>query len=144
MESLARVVAVGDGRTRLACQVHSSCKSCAACRGCGLRLLARDRDAVPDLPDGPFTRARLVPGEYVTISIPDSDVLRAAALAYLPVLVGLLAGPLLGSWIGGHGDGPVALGGVLGAACGWTMAWGTVRRSQPRVSIQRHPGNAGA
>ncbi len=135
MEAVARVVAVGDGRAHLACQVQSSCKSCGAGRGCGLRLLARDRDIVLDLLDPSDGEAQLVPGQTVTIAIPDGDLLRAAALAYLPVLGGLLAGALLGSWLGG-GDGPVALGGLLGAACGWWPVRGRARRRLSGVSVR--------
>ncbi len=139
MEAIARVVAVGDGRAQLACQVQSSCKTCGAGRGCGLRLLARDRDTVLDLPDPSDGPAKLVPGQYVTITIPDTDVLRFAALAYLPVLAGLLAGALLGSWLGGSGDGPVALGSGLGAACGWLAARGRARHRRPRVGVRPIP-----
>ena len=143
MEAIARVVAVGDGRAQLACRVESSCKSCSAGRGCGLRLLARDRDIVLDLPDSSDGNARLVPGQAVTIAIPDGDVVRAAALAYLPVLAGLLAGALLGSWLVG-GDGPVALGGLLGAACGWWPARGRAHGRLSRVSVRPLAGDGGA
>jgi positive regulator of sigma E activity len=135
MEAVARVVAVGDGRAQLACQVASSCKSCGAGRGCGLRLLARDRDIVLDLPDPSDGELRLVAGQAVTIAIPDADVLRAAALAYLPVLLGLLAGAILGSWLG-SGDGPVALGSIVGAASGWWLARGRARSRLSRVSVR--------
>jgi sigma-E factor negative regulatory protein RseC len=136
MEAVARVVAVSDGRARLACQVQSSCESCGAGRGCGLRLLARGRDSMLELQDpsgdGPD---RLVPGQYVTIAIPDADLLGVAALAYLPVLAGLLAGALLGNWLGGA-DGPVAAGSLLGAALGWWLGRNRARSREPRVSIR--------
>ncbi len=135
MEAVARVLAVGDGRAQLACQVQSSCKSCGAGRGCGLRLLARDRDIVLDLSDPPDGQAQLVPGQNVTIAIPDGDIVRAAALAYLPVLAGLLAGALVGNWLG-NGDGPVASGGLLGAACGWWPARDWARRRLSRVTVR--------
>jgi positive regulator of sigma E activity len=136
MEAVARVVAVGDGRAQLSCQVAPSCRSCGEGRGCGLRLLARDRNIVLDLPDPPEGGVRLVAGQAVTVAIPDDDVLRAAALAYLPALLGLLAGAFLGSWLGGGADGPVALGSMLGAACGWWPARGWARRRLSRVSVQ--------
>jgi sigma-E factor negative regulatory protein RseC len=142
MEAVARVVAVGDGRAQLTCHVESSCKSCGAGRGCGLRLLARDRNIVLDLPRPVDGRPGLVPGQTVTISIPDDDVLRAAALAYLPALLGLLAGALIGHWLG-EGDGAVALAGLLGAAGGWRLARGRARRQLSRVSI-RPPGDTRA
>ncbi len=136
MEATARVLAVGDGRARLACEVQSSCRSCGAGRGCGLRLLARARDTVLDLPELADGAAKLLPGQQVTIAIPDTELLRVAALAYLPVLAGLLAGALVGNWLGSGGDGPVAFGGLLGATGGWLLARGSVRRRRPRVSVR--------
>jgi len=135
MEALARVLAVDTGRARLACQVQSSCRSCSSGRGCGLRLLARGGEPEIEVPDRCSLDVLLVPGQVVTIAVPDSDVLRAAALAYLPVLGGLLSGAVLGHRLGGQGDGPVALGAALGAACAWAMAraWAVHRR--PRVSV---------
>lgn len=144
MEALARVLEVGGGRARLACQVHSSCKSCSAGRGCGLRLLAGGRDAVLEVPDRSDAQVRLVPGEYVTVAVRDGDVLRAAALAYLPVLGGLLAGALLGGWLGGQADGPVALGSALGTVSGWAIARDWTHRRSPRVSVRPRAGDAQA
>jgi positive regulator of sigma E activity len=143
MEAVARVLAVSDGRARLACQAQSSCKSCASGRGCGLRLLAGGRDAFLEVPDRADSNAMLVPGQVVTVAIRDADILRAAALVYLPALGGLLAGAFVGSGLGGYGDGAVALGGVLGAVSGWALARGTAQRCLPRVTIRLQPGDAG-
>lgn len=51
--------------------------------------------------------------------------------------VGVRDGAVLGRWYGGHGDGAVAIGSALGAACGWALARVTARRGQPCVSVQR-------
>jgi len=144
MEAIARVLAVGNGRARLACQVQASCKSCSSGRGCGLRLLAQGREPEIEVADRSSVDVLLVPGQVVTITVRDSDVLRAAALAYLPVLVGLLGGAVLGHWLGGQGDGPVALGAVLGAACAWGMARGRAVRRRPRLSIMPVAGDSAA
>jgi len=108
-----------------------------------LRLLARGREPVLEVPDRSDSDALLVPGQVVTVAIRDADVLRSASLVYLPVLCGLLGGALLGGWLGVRSDGVVALGGALGATAGWALARGRARRSQPRVSIQARAGDAG-
>jgi sigma-E factor negative regulatory protein RseC len=135
MEAIARVLAVGNGRARLACQVQSPCSSCGSGRGCGLRLLAQGREPEIEVPDRSSVDVLLVPGQIVTIAVRDSDVLRAAALAYVPVLGGLLSGAVLGHLLGGQGDGPVALGAVLGAACAWAMARARAVHRRPHVSV---------
>lgn len=137
MEAIARVLTVGDGRARLACEVRSSCSACSAGHGCGLRRSAEGANVVLEVPVRFDTEGLLVPGRMVTVGVRDGDVLRAAALVYLPVLGGLLAGAVLGGWHGGHGDGAVAIGSVLGAACGWALARVTAQRGQPCVSVQR-------
>jgi len=100
--------------------------------------LSIGRDPVLVVPDRPDASTALLPGEYVTITVPDGDVLQAAALAYLPLLVGLLAGALAGNGLAGHGDGPVALGSMVGLACGWAVARGAARRAGPRVKVRPH------
>jgi len=91
---------------------------------------------VLEVPDRSDASSPLLPGEYVTITVQDGDVLRAAALAYLPLLIGLLAGALTGNGLAGRGDGAVALGSMLGVACGWLVARGTARRARPRVKVR--------
>lgn len=142
METIARVLAVHGGRARLACQVQSSCKSCESARGCGFRLLAGRRDALLEVRDRSDTDVVLAPGQVVTVAIRDADILRAAALAYLPALGGLLAGAFVGGGLGGHGDGAVAIGSALGAAAGWAVAWGTARGRLPRVTVRLPAGDA--
>jgi positive regulator of sigma E activity len=144
MEARARVLAVGNGRARLACQVQSSCGSCSSGRGCGLRLLAPGGEPEIEVPDRSSLDALLVPGQVVSIAVRDSDILRAASLAYLPVLGGMLGGAILGHRLGGQSDGPVALGAVLGAACAWAMARGWAVHRRPRVSVLPVAGDLAA
>lgn len=144
MEAIARVLAVANGRARLACQVQSTCKSCESGRGCGLRLMAQGREQEIEVPERSSLDVLLVPGQVVKIAVRDSDILRAAALAYLPVLGGLLGGGALGHWLGGQGDGPVALGAVLGAACAWVLARARAVRRRPHLSVLPLAGDPAA
>jgi positive regulator of sigma E activity len=140
MEAVARVLAVGGGRAQLACQAEAACGACGSGRGCGLRLLGRRRDTVLDVPDRSDIDEPLAAGQLVTITVSDADVLRVAALAYLPTLIGLLAGALLGGSLSGAGDGATGLGGLVGGVAGWSAARWMARGNQPGVGIRRLPG----
>jgi len=77
------------------------------------------------------------PGDHVIIEVDDGELLRAAALAYLPPLVGLLAGPVAAATLV-PGSEPTALAGaVLGLAVGWGVARLWLRRSPPRYRLSQ-------
>jgi positive regulator of sigma E activity len=68
-------------------------------------------------------------------------LLRAAALAYLPPLLGLLAGALAARGLAGAGEG-AALGAALaGATAGWWLSRGLARRNPPRFSVSLAAGD---
>lgn len=106
-----------------------------------MRLLAGNRDTVLEVPDRCDTGARLIAGQVVTLTVRDAEMLRAATLAYLPLLAGLLAGAVLGHGFGGPGDLAVALGGAMGAAAGWVIARSRARHRQPAVTVRPWVGD---
>lgn len=75
MEAIARVLTVGDGRARLACEVRSSCSACRSGRGCGLRRSVEGANVVLEVPVRFDTEGLLVPGRMVTVGIRDGAVL---------------------------------------------------------------------
>ena len=78
----------------------------------------------------------LRPGDGVIIDVDDGELLRAAALAYLPPLAGLLGGPVVAAllWPGSE---LLALAGALaGLAAGWGAARAWLRRSPPRYRLR--------
>lgn len=137
MRTFARVHDVRQGRARLTCDAATSgCEACGAGRGCALRVFPRMGSptlAVPEQwPDG----TRLVAGAGVEIEIDDGELLRAAALAYLPPLAGLLGGPVLARALGGA-DGAAVLAAAVGMALGWGVSRVWLRRAPPRYRL--HP-----
>ena len=143
MQATARVVAVGAGRARLACDDRGSCGACGAGPGCSLRWLAKSGAPTLEVPDLTDDLQPLQAGEAVTVGVGDGEVLRAAAIVYLPPLAGLLAGALLGQSLVAAGEGGTMATAVLGAAAGWWRARAWSRRNPPRVSVRKAPERAG-
>ncbi|NJD31861.1 MAG: hypothetical protein FIB04_08250 [Gammaproteobacteria bacterium] len=140
MEATARVIAVADGRARLACEDRAACASCGSGRGCALRWLSSPGRPTLDVPDQTEDRRHLRAGEAVIVETRDGEVLRAAALAYLPPLAGLLVGALLGRGLAaGPGEGAALAAAVAGLSAGiWTArAWS--RRYPPRIRVRLAP-----
>ena len=70
------------------------------------------------------------------IEIDDGELLRAATLAYLPPLVGLLAGPVAAVALSPGSDAAALTGAVLGLATGWGASRAWLRRSPPRYRLR--------
>lgn len=79
----------------------------------------------------------LRPGDHVIIEVDDGELLRAAAFAYLPPLVGLLAGPIAAATLAPGSELTALAGAVLGLATGWGAARLCLRRSPPRYRLTR-------
>lgn len=97
--------------------------SCGACggKGCGSSLFARFWHA--DAPEYQVDNAiGAGVGDTVVVGLPEGALLGAAATAYLMPLLFLLAGGLLGQWLGGE------LGAIAGGLCGLAMAVLNLRR----------------
>ena len=134
MRTAARVHDVRAGRAWLACEAAAGCPSCSGGRGCALRWLSRPGEPLLEVPERRPDGGRLSPGEAVTIEVPEGELLRAAARAYLPPLAGLLAGPAVAvAWTAD--ELPALLAAVAGLAAGWTVARSWLRRSPPRYRL---------
>jgi len=138
MRATARVLDVRDGRALLSCDVEAAaCDGCRSGRGCALRWLARSAGARLEVPDTSADGRRLVADDGVALEVSDGELLRATALAYVPPLAGLLAGPLLERAVSAGGDGVSA---VIAAAVGLALGWGAsrawLRRSPPRYELR--------
>jgi sigma-E factor negative regulatory protein RseC len=136
MEATARVLTVGGGRARLACQDRATCSSCGSGRGCALRWLSRSGSPTLEVPDRTDDQQPLRPGQAVTIEAGEGEVLRAAVVVYVPPLAGLLAGALLGRGLGVSGEGATLATAVLGSAVGWWVTRSWSRRNPPRISVR--------
>jgi sigma-E factor negative regulatory protein RseC len=140
MEATARVLSVGNGRALLACRDRITCGTCASGGGCALRWLSRSGSPTLEVPDRTDDEQPLHPGESVTVEAAEGEVLRAAAVAYLPPLVGLLAGALLGRAVGTAGEGATLATSAAGALAGFWVTRSWSRRAPPRISVRRLTG----
>ena len=137
MEARARVHAVHAGRVRLECE--SATETCGACAGrnrCALRWLARPGNPQLDVADPAPDAEPLRPGDGVIIEVADGELLRAAALAYLPPLAGLLAGPQDAAALTPCNELAALAGAALGLAAGWGASRAWLRHSPPRYRLR--------
>jgi sigma-E factor negative regulatory protein RseC len=137
MQARARVHAVHAGRVRLECESPAqACGACAGRGGCALRWLAGpgnpELDVAPPAPEG----APLRPGDGVIIEVDDGELLRAAALAYVPPLAGLLAGPVVVAALIPGSELAALAGALVGLAAGWGASRAWLRRSPPRYHLR--------
>jgi len=111
----ARIVAIEAGRMRLVPLV-SGCGSCGKSSDCGTAKLARLLPSASrelELPALPEHRV----GDVLELGLPEAALLVAALLAYLPPLLGLVAGALAISPVGAELQ---PLGALLGTVAGFS------------------------
>jgi sigma-E factor negative regulatory protein RseC len=120
IEEGARVVGVDGGDALVAVTGAGSCNACAMRRACGTSRMAE--------PGGERTQVFRVAnsiaatqGDRVALAIADSALPKAALLAYLVPLFGLLAGAVLAS-AAELGEVAVAVGAAAGSAIGVVAA----------------------
>ncbi len=122
-----RIVAVETDSLWVETIRQSTCGSCTARKGCGHSLINR-------VSDGSRSYIRVLPGRHdlrdcrlndeVTISIPESVLLRSSAVVYLLPLLGMLAGALGAVTLGEAENDLLA---ALGAVGGFILGMGVVR-----------------
>jgi positive regulator of sigma E activity len=138
MKASARVQDVRQGRAWLACETAAgACAACAGGRGCALRWLGRAGGGTTlEVPERGLDGRHLAPGDGVVLEVSDGELLRSAALAYLPPLAGLLGGPLAAMLLDLRSEPVAVLAAALGLALGWGASRSWLRRSPPRFEIR--------
>ena len=136
MKAVARVQDVRQGRAWLACETASvACAACAGSRGCALRWLGRPGEPTLEVPERRADGTRLAPGDGVVLEVSDGELLRTAALAYLPPLAGLLGGPLAAILLDSRSEGVAVVAAAIGLALGWGTSRAWLRHSPPRYEL---------
>jgi sigma-E factor negative regulatory protein RseC len=135
METNARVLSVRDGRARIACDDRAACGACGRGDRCALKWFSGGAGATLEVPARTSDQLLLRPGQAVTITVGDGEVLRAAATVYLPPLTGLLLGATAGSALGVAGEAGTLLMATAGALVGWGFARTWSRNRPPSVSV---------
>lgn len=142
MQTIARVRDVRDGRAWLVCDTAASaCDACSGGRGCALRWLARAGGAVLEVPAEAADGRRLATGDGILLEVSDGELLRAALLAYLPPLAGLLAGAGCATALAPGGQATAMLASLAGLVAGWTVSRAWLQRSPPRYRLQLEEGS---
>ncbi|TVS16123.1 MAG: hypothetical protein EA417_11395 [Gammaproteobacteria bacterium] len=127
-EEVAEVVAIDNGRIRLAARRVSQCGGCAARSGCGHGLLDRfgqQRVVHIELPRTSVPHD-VRTGERVLLGVPDGAILAASLAVYGPLLLGLLSGALISSLLMPGAD----IAAVTGSGIGFIVGWLIVRRQR--------------
>lgn len=114
IERPGRVIAVQQTRGIRYAQIRlDAAPSCAGCGSRGQCGAGNERGQVVSLP----VKASVMPGELVTVSLPESVVPRAALLGYFVPVLGVLIGALLAhGWL--PNDLTTVAGAVIGLAAG--------------------------
>lgn len=134
IETEARVLQVGPGFAWVEPRPHSPCGQCDPVNGCRSLQLARmfslrqPRFRVLD-PLG------VLPGEQVNIAVPESGMLRSAALLYAGPVLALLAGAMLAA---PAGELAAVIGGLLALLLALCFVRGYSRRLAGDVRFQPH------
>jgi sigma-E factor negative regulatory protein RseC len=137
MQTLARVHDVRQDRVRLACEsAASACDACSGGRGCALRWLARPGGGLLDVEMPLLDGHRLLPGDNVVVVVDDGELLRAAMVAYVPPLIGLLGGSGVATIMVPGREWAALIAAAVGLAAGWGMARRWLRRSPPRYRLR--------
>jgi sigma-E factor negative regulatory protein RseC len=144
IEERARVIEVQGSDALVAALRSSGCGACGAQRGCGVSTLGKLLRLSPPVWKVENTGAARV-GDEVILGIEDDALLGAAALAYVPLLAGLLLGAALGA-AAGSGEAMVLLGAVLGLSGGFgssrALAATASARYAPRMLDRCRPRSA--
>mgnify|MGYP001103104438 CR=1 FL=1 len=139
IEERVEVVRVADGLAWVQPKGSSGCARCDAGEGCGAGLWQRAFGLRPRqivLPD-----SQLQVGDQLLLSITEGALLSSAAMLYLLPLVTLIAGALIGSYLGAAdgGEWQVLLGATLGLISGLLLArgWAATGRGQLTPGVAR-------
>ncbi|MBU0498545.1 MAG: SoxR reducing system RseC family protein [Gammaproteobacteria bacterium] len=134
IETEGRVVAVESGRAWVETVRSSACGHCDASGACGTALLANTfgnratRIAVDN-------RLGARVGDRVVLGLPERAMLAGSFLLYIPPLIGLFLGALLGQYYATRTDASAVepwsvLGGLLGLMA--VLAWRWIGERSPR------------
>ncbi|BDA61569.1 MULTISPECIES: SoxR reducing system RseC family protein [Shewanella] len=139
MEEVARVVACDNqGWLTVEVELKSTCKSCSSSESCGTSAVAQAFSAKTQQFSIQSERACEV-GELLKLGLPESVILKAAALVYLTPLFGLFAGGLLGQFFASLLVINSDLCAIGFAALGALAAWFFGKRKAKQLEVDSQP-----
>ncbi|MDL3986486.1 SoxR reducing system RseC family protein [Shewanella xiamenensis] len=139
MEEVARVVACDNqGWLTVEVELKSTCKSCSSSESCGTSAVAQAFSAKTQQFSIQSERACEV-GELLKLGLPESVILKAAALVYLTPLFGLFVGALLGQFFASLLVINSDLCSIAFAALGALAAWFFGKRKAKQLEVDSQP-----
>ncbi|MGL4712649.1 MAG: SoxR reducing system RseC family protein [Shewanella sp.] len=139
MEEIARVVACdSQGWLTVEVELKSTCKSCSNSESCGTSAVAQAFSSKTQQFSIQSERSCDV-GELLTLGLPQSVILKAAALIYLMPLLGLFIGAALGQLLGQLLGVNPNLGAMGFAAVGALLAWTFAKQQAKRLEVDAQP-----
>lgn len=130
-ETVQEGVVTSVGAEQITVRIEKKDEDCDGCCACKLKSLCRGRAdeymelSVP-MQDG---RERPVPGETVQVAYRATNAAVAAAIMFVPALVGLFFGGFIGNRFWGEGDGIFIVGCLAGLVVGLGLTFVVSRAS---------------
>ncbi|MCF1427172.1 MAG: SoxR reducing system RseC family protein [Shewanella sp.] len=119
-------------------EMKSACNHCDNSEQCGTASVAKAFSVKEQRFSVPADR-QYEPGDLLKLGLPESVVLKSAALVYLPPLFGLLGGGLTGQWLAslnGWSTNSLAMfGGFFGALLCWCLG----KRAARQLEAEAQP-----
>ncbi|AVV83270.1 SoxR reducing system RseC family protein [Shewanella putrefaciens] len=139
MEEVARVVSADKhGWLTVEVELKSTCKSCSGSESCGTSAIAQAFSSKTQQFSIQSERV-CEPGELLKLGLPESVILKAAALIYLIPLFGLFIGAALGQFLGHLFDVDSNLFAIALATLGALLAWSFGRDKAKQLEVDAHP-----
>ncbi|MGI2257795.1 SoxR reducing system RseC family protein [Shewanella sp. GXUN23E] len=139
MEQKARVIGQDSPDWVLVeVEMKSACNHCDNSDNCGTGSVAKAFSAKLQQFAVPAGRQYQV-GDMLKLGLPESVVLKSAALVYLPPLFGLLAGGLMGQWLATFNGWSANTLAMFGGLTGALLCWWLGKRGARRLEADAQP-----
>lgn len=138
MEEIARVVDYQQGWATVEVELKSACNHCASSENCGTSTIAKafsvktQRFSLPA--DKPCQQ-----GDLLKVGLPESVIIKAAALVYLLPLLGLFMFAIFGHILAVGLDMNTNTSAMLFAVIGASIAWIIGKRLAAKLEAQASP-----
>ncbi|MGS0679545.1 SoxR reducing system RseC family protein [Shewanella sp. 125m-7] len=139
MEEVARVVANGNsGWVVVEVEMKSACNHCDSSDSCGTSAVSKafspkvQRFSIQ-------SELSFVKGERLKLGLPESVILKAAALVYMLPLIGFFIGALAGSQLAVLTDTHPDLLSILAALLGGITFWAIGKKAAKKLEAQAQP-----
>ncbi len=125
MQEVAKVISWRSGWAVVEVEMKSACNHCSSSDSCGTSSVAKAFSPKKQVFSVPCEQA-CEAGELLQLGLPESVILKAAALVYIAPLMGLFIGAILGGFLAGlaglDNELIVIVLAILGGVAAWYLA----------------------